>query len=87
MNTGIDILSASKHNIIIFPNPVTDIFFIDYENTGIDKVLIVNFAGITVLEFRNGSQINISQLPEGLYLVKIFDNNNICLATRKIVKQ
>ncbi|MDR0873775.1 MAG: leucine-rich repeat protein [Prevotellaceae bacterium] len=74
--------------ITIFPNPTKDEIFIKSENE-IEKIEVVDITGRTVgannySPSQNGA-INISALPAGVYLVKIFvDGQSI---TKKIIKE
>jgi hypothetical protein len=69
-------------DISVFPNPVNDLLNIE-TSIGIQSVQIFNLQGQKVLS-SNQKQINVSELPAGIYLVRIQDlENNI--ATKKIV--
>lgn len=61
-----------------FPNPTSDILNISYHKT-IDQVLILNLLGQTLFSESIDSlegKINLQDLPEGIYLVKIFSDGN-----------
>ena len=81
--TGIgEILSKS---ISIFPNPVKEELKIESENLKINSVEICDIAGKTLMSqmFRE-TTINVSLLPHGVYIVKIYTEKGI--VTQKIVK-
>ncbi|RLD21867.1 MAG: hypothetical protein DRI54_08805 [Bacteroidetes bacterium] len=72
-------------NVSVYPNPVQDILTIELEqdliNTSNDlKLIIYDSFGRTVklIESLNGNQtqINLSQLPGGIYFYAIVDNKN-----------
>ena len=70
----------------IYPNPSTDYFYI---SNNISKVEIFLISGQLVKSFANqpsGYQYNISDLRNGMYLVKILDENNR-VKTTKLLKQ
>jgi hypothetical protein len=67
---------------VIFPNPFSNILHI--EGTGLDKIQIYNASGDFVGEFYK-EEIDLSQQPPGLYLLKIFNHNSFIL--RKVVKK
>lgn len=70
--------------VSLYPNPINDVLNIETK----DEILSVNvFAlqGQKVLSSKE-NRINVSELPAGIYLVRIEDvNNNI--ATKKIIKK
>ncbi len=70
----------------IYPNPSTDYFYIS--NT-VAKVEIFSITGQLVKSFENqvsGYQYNVSDLKNGMYMVKIVDENNR-VKTTKLLKQ
>lgn len=77
----------SKHlPISIFPNPVTDYLSI----TGVSNasVYIFNITGNIVLSienYTNGENVDLMELPEGLYIVKI--RNEDVVSTAKFIKE
>ncbi|GHT33703.1 hypothetical protein FACS189434_08500 [Bacteroidia bacterium] len=87
-NTPSRVEDLQAQGISIFPNPTKDEIFIKSENE-IEKIEVVDITGRTVGAYnyspsQNGA-INISALPAGVYLVKIFvDGQSI---TKKIIKE
>lgn len=69
----------------IYPNPTKGIVFIqgdfDTENTTIE---IVTATGSVVKKVIGGGKIDISELPKGLYIVRITSNNKV--GTKKLIK-
>ena len=64
----------TNENFIIFPNPVSDNIIIQHKNDINTNYEILNLLGIKVLsgEFSGeNTTINISQLPQGMYFLKI----------------
>lgn len=68
----------------IFPNPTESKFTIQSLKR-IYKVIISNLKGVDVFRSENSSTINIEQLPKGVYMVEIHDENKKVSRT-KIVK-
>ncbi len=67
-------IDDNDNNVLIFPNPANNILSIQGE--GISQVQLFNAMGQQVLT-SNLSRIDISQLPEGLYVANIiFQNGN-----------
>lgn len=72
----------------VYPNPVVDSFnvnFSDKFNANNVSVTITDLTGKTVKSFVNQSEYNVSELPKGVYIVKISDGKNV--ETKKIVKK
>jgi|GEM_PF-3201967 len=58
--------------IVIYPNPVKDQFFIRKEIDFItNKVLLYNIHGQLVKQFSNTNYFDVSNLPTGLYILKV----------------
>ena len=71
-----DIELNTKKEIILYPNPAFDILNIKNLSTSA-KIEIINSIGISVLgenENFNNNQLDISYLPNGVYFVKILEN-------------
>jgi len=65
----------------LYPNPVSNILYIDMENTPTPpEVKIYSLQGVLVLQ-TNGNQIDVSSLPAGCYVANVNGIN------RKIIKQ
>ncbi len=67
---------ANAFNVVVYPNPATDVINV----LNATKVEIVNLTG-NVVATANGSQINVSALPAGLYLVKANVNGKVVVKT------
>lgn len=74
--------SFTFQDLKIYPNPVNDVINIT-ATQNINKVEIYDILGKLVLETIHTNQIKISQLTQGLYLMKIHANNEAI--TKKIV--
>lgn len=61
------------NGITIFPNPTTGKMFIDANNININKIAVTDYLGKPVLdsEKKNGKEIDISNYPDGIYLIEI----------------
>jgi hypothetical protein len=72
-------------NVEIYPNPINDIFWINGLSK-IEKIAIYNNLGQLVRQIQpNTNQIDISDLKQGVYLIKILTNNN--LIHKKLIKK
>ena len=59
-------------NVRLYPNPTTDLLFIDSEFDVIEQLTIYDNTGRQVLNMApEGNSIDVSFLPQGLYFLKI----------------
>ncbi|MGK0390098.1 MAG: hypothetical protein ACI94Y_002849 [Maribacter sp.] len=76
-------------NIKIYPNPASD--YIKISNPeGIEMMELYNLIGKRVSTFNVGSSnstFNISDLPKGMYLIRLLDDANEVLTTKRISKR
>ncbi|MDH6252839.1 putative repeat protein (TIGR01451 family) [Chryseobacterium sp. H1D6B] len=77
-------ISVSKENITVYPNPVTDILFIQSKNE-IIKAEIYDTAGRIITSTGvQGNSIKVSELTKGNYMIKLFTNDNVVV--QKFIK-
>lgn len=81
---SVDDISLDENTVKLYPNPATDVVNIKTNQT-IKNVAVFNVNGQKVLDIANQSQINISNLPTGMYFLSI--NTNQSNQTIKILKQ
>ena len=69
--TGLDFVSASVPSV--YPNPTSDYIYIDgLSQTA--RVRLFNTSGVRILDVeleKNGEMIDVSQIPAGLYVIRI----------------
>ncbi len=84
--TGVTDLSAS--GITIYPNPTTSYFQITNANA-VDKVLIYNIVGSKLREMpaQNAAHYDVTDLPQGVYLVRMLDADRKVLKTVRLSKR
>ncbi len=77
-----------KSDIRVFPNPATDYFELT-NSAGVDQLVIYNLLGRQVRNYRvNGGQLyNVSDLPDGLYLVSMVSNRQGIVRTVRLNKR
>ena len=86
VDESIGISEMESVNIEIYPNPVKDMLKIESNEFQIDKIEIVNLSGKTIYQFNHPeNQINVSELPQGIYFVKLETNRGII--TKRFVKE
>lgn len=82
-------LSTQNPNALtaaVYPNPTTGIFNISIPNETADTVTLFSVTGQKVKEFKNQTSLNISDLSEGVYFVKMQTISGKTVST-KVVKQ
>lgn len=82
-----NIVKADSKNINIYPNPSNGI--INISNAENSKITVFNILGETVVSAKNNksiAKIDVSNLAEGTYIVKIVSNNNTTTKRIYIIK-
>ena len=72
--------------IEIFPNPATDIIFIKTDRIIQYEVLLYNIHGGVIKSYNSPTQIDISNLPSGAYLIRYIIPSGKTSGIEKIVK-
>ena len=72
----------------MYPNPAQDVLHVDF-NSGISRIELYNVLGHKVSSFRaeNSKNYDISNLEEGIYMVKFITTENKVLKTLKLIKR
>jgi len=71
---GIDNLSSADRLFNVYPNPTTDVVYIEYSGYGLSKVVIFNLAGeeLELIDTNDGiTAIDVSALPRGMYFYRL----------------
>ena len=88
-NTSISENQNPSQNISVYPNPANENLFLNFEmqnKTATVQIYDVTGNLVKEVEITNGnSQINISQLSQGLYILKIADVENVY--SKKFLKE
>ena len=71
-------------SIRVYPNPATSVLTI--EAPVVVNVSVLSPDGKVVLEQKQATSINVSNLADGLYMIMIYDENNSLLKAEKFVK-
>lgn len=81
-------LSKVKENLItsIYPNPTTNYLQLNFnEHITVNAISILNLNGKKVMEVEGVSNIDVSELSNGLYFIQVLSNKGI--STQKFIKQ
>ena len=74
-----EILAATEdtkvdaQNVVVYPNPAEDVLNV---NVDAEKVEVLNLAGAVVAS-ANTNSVQVSNLVAGMYIVKVYTNNNV----------
>jgi len=82
-NTNANSLFASK-NVVLYPNPVSETLYVVNEKAV--NVEIYNLNGQLVAKYNNQNVINVANLAQGTYMVKVVTNNNVTTQKINIVR-
>jgi len=76
----------SENSIFIYPNPASDILFINDTKKQIESLEIYNYESKKIISLSSplNDKIDISQIPTGLYFVKLSDKNKVT-STQKLI--
>lgn len=91
LGTATKELYAGNHvQLDVFPNPVQNILNVDLKsNEGVSEIRLFDINGTQVLSKKTSnarSQINLSGLPGGIYLMKVV-KDGVVVSKSKVVKQ
>jgi hypothetical protein len=79
---GTSISVSPTSNIELYPNPVTHTLFVKGVSENTD-LIVYNLSGTKLLQTK-GQSINIENIPNGMFFIKILDDNR--LLTLKSIK-
>ena len=78
-------VNSVEENLHIYPNPTSDILYINIKNETVEKVVVYDLSGKQLKEY-NESSVDLAALKAGLYLLKIQTTSNRVL-TSKVLKR
>lgn len=73
----------------IYPNPTTEFIMIDDYDENLEQIVVYNLVGRKVRTFDTiaNKKYSLADLPNGLYLVQLVNNNNKVLTTQRVKKR
>jgi hypothetical protein len=80
----------SEEQVAIYPNPTNGIINLDLETTGKVEISVVDITGkqwIRKSVDSGNTQMNLTDLPAGMYIVQMVDENSGKAIFKKIIKQ
>jgi len=76
-------VSAEKASVLVYPNPTVDVVHIDSKN--LKSTILYDMNGKKLLE-SNNTEISVSHLPKGVYVLRIVTSDN-SIVSKKIIKK
>ena len=77
----------SEENILVYPNPVTDVIILEHLMPGLIAIYDMNGKRMNEVSVEGTSvSIPVSELPQGIYLIKFKSNDGAVNASIKIMK-
>lgn len=82
-----DINEISTNSVKVYPNPTDGIFTIEFTQETIVDISIMDITGKEVYKntMNSTSQVNISNLERGIYLVRLLDRSSNSLLIKKLI--
>ena len=77
------ISEVENANVVLYPNPVTNILNIEAQD--IQEVSVMDVNGRTVMTLQNTNRIDMTDLANGVYFVRVITANGV--STQKIAKK
>ena len=75
--------AENEANVAIYPNPVRNM--LNIEGNNVKNVEVIDMDGRVVLTNDRAGQIDMSNLSDGVYMVRVMSENGV--STKKIVKK
>lgn len=82
-------LLTKQAKISVYPNPVVSFISINKDNN-VKQIVVFNLVGRKLKTFEDvvkDQQYDVSDLPNGMYLIQIIDTSNKIVTTQRISKR
>ena len=80
-------INQTNNAINIYPNPSKNILRINATDNNIKTYKIVNSLGIAISCLNFNSQVDIANLPIGIYYINFYNQNNLLIDTKTFIKE
>lgn len=88
LDQGLDVEVHTADQIQVYPNPATDVLKVDNLPLHAAYIGVTNMHGQKVIEQINTqSVVDVTQLPQGVYLVVVYDQYHRAIETKRVVIQ
>jgi hypothetical protein len=89
--TSVSSVNQNTDDVSIYPNPAKgDINVVFNGNAGIKNISVYNLIGKVVSVYKvngNSAKLDLSNMPSGIYFMRLVDNTGRIVATRKFTHQ
>jgi hypothetical protein len=89
--TGVVNVSKVDDDVVLYPNPAKDDLNVIFDpNSDVKNIAVYNLIGKIVSIYKvngNSAKINVSNVPSGIYFVRLLDGQGRVVATRKFTRQ
>lgn len=89
--TGVNSVKASDDDVQVYPNPAHDHINVRFDgNLGVKNVAIYNMIGKTVSYYRvqgSSAGLPLTDIPSGIYFIRLMDAQGHVVATRRFTHQ
>jgi hypothetical protein len=85
--SGLDVsnIESNKDEVKIYPNPASSV--LNIESNAAISISMISMDGKLLIREDHAGTINISKLPRGIYIVKVFDEKGILIKVEKMLKE
>lgn len=89
--TGVTNVNNPQDNINLYPNPATNELNVVYDdNADVKNIAVYNIIGKIMNVYKvtgNSANLNIDNIPSGIYFVRLYNSGGNIVSTRKFTKQ
>ncbi len=89
--TSVPIVTNGEEKVMLYPNPATDELNVVYDaNADVKNIAVYNIIGKVMNVYKvtgNSANLNLDNIPSGIYFVRLFNSNGNVVVTRKFTKQ
>ena len=87
--TGVADVKSLDNDLVIFPNPASNVLNFKWSSTSTINIYLINTVGVTVRTatmYQALPKLDISELPDGIYFMKITEGNRAVSRTIEVKK-
>lgn len=77
---------TNEDSFEIYPNPANDVLYVNWKSQMPYQIEIYNLLGVSVLRTVTANQIDISNLTEGVYILKGIVNDKVIVRRFEVVR-
>jgi len=88
---GVPNITNGDGNITLYPNPASNELNVVYDaNADVKNIAVYNIIGKVMTVYKvtgDSANLNLENIPSGIYFVRLFNSNGNVVVTRKFTKQ